>query len=679
LNANDHANGDGELTPAVLYLRMSSDDQEGSIEQQRKEVLAFAEGKYHVVREYVDAGKSGSKDQEKRVAFRRMLLDSARGDFQAVLVWKTSRFARLDSLDASEAKRTLRGNGVCLVSIKEGVIDWNTMTGRIMDALHAELDHAYSASLASDSLRGRLDRLAAGFWPNGSVPYGYHRLYVSRDGQEILMRRTQAFRKPDRWDLRLVVCEEEAAVVRWLFDQITAADRPLRALAQELNARRVPPPAVLGKRQGPGWSPQRVRAILTNPAYVGVGYLGSGRNRHRGKFDLADNVRQAGCCPVLVDPETFERAQAVLAGRGPGRRKPRDGTGALAGVLRCGCCGYGLSTGRENGRLYYYCKSPGNRPGLTGCKKWRVYEDEILPRVCRKLVEVVDGELLQALEARPPVGDRLGDLEMARQQLLRLEKAVEEAAGRYLRAPATLLPQIEASLLAMREELAERTREYRRLAATADESAVSNFTRWWRSVRGSLLLLPTDAGAADADGARVFWDAIRDTAEPAWDALEGPPPADADARYVYAEPAALRGLLCRLGVKATCSWGKAKSIRKKTPGRGRGPSYVLTRMVLTVEGESAPLTSAAAPDANAPDGQSCPGPQSPHDRRPSSPGRRSSRSSGNSGRIEGHTSMKGGSGSRTPPGARSPTPLPCESPSGTTPASTARCGTPRRR
>lgn len=70
-------------TTAVAYYRMSSDDQEDGIEQQRKEVEAFAKRNgYTIVEEYVDEGKSGSKDIEKRFEFARMLSDAK------VATWK---------------------------------------------------------------------------------------------------------------------------------------------------------------------------------------------------------------------------------------------------------------------------------------------------------------------------------------------------------------------------------------------------------------------------------------------------------------------------------------------------------------------------------------------------------------------------------------------------------------
>src|SRR5262249_29255059 len=55
-----------------------------------------------------------------------------------------------------------------------------------------------------------------------------------------------------------------------------------------------------------------------------------------------------------------------------------------------------------------------------------------------------------------------------------------------------------------------------------------------------------------------------------------------EATAVYVEPAALRGLLVRLGVKVECSFRATGTKKKLTPGRGRGPSWVLKRAVLTL-------------------------------------------------------------------------------------------------
>src|SRR5262249_18050035 len=151
---------------------------------------------------------------------------------------------------------------------------WNTLEGRIIDTVRAEMDHAYSRSLASDSLRGRLAALEAGHWPNGSAPYGYLRQYTAPDGRTLVVRRTEAFRKPKGWTLRLVVCEEEAAVVRDVFATLTGRDASLRSVAAALNERGTPSPRALGGGTGTAWNVGAVKAIVTDPAYMGTGYLG---------------------------------------------------------------------------------------------------------------------------------------------------------------------------------------------------------------------------------------------------------------------------------------------------------------------------------------------------------------------------------------------------------------------
>jgi DNA invertase Pin-like site-specific DNA recombinase len=580
--------------PVAAYLRMSSDDQEGSIDQQRREILAFVQGKHRVVAWYVDEGKSASKDQEKRTAFRRMILDSAKGEWQAIVVWKTNRFARLDSQEGAADKRVLRKHGVRLISVKDGVIDWDTMEGRIIDTVRSEMDHHDSVTIASDSLRGRKKRLVEdGCWCNGSVPYAYHRNYIAPDGREVLVQRTQSFRKPAGWLLKLVVCVEEAEVVRWIFEQVTAHDRSLCSIARALNERGVPSPTALGKGTGRCWTVTMLagkRGILSNPAYCGFGYCGAGRTNKRGAFCLADNVRKAGVCPVVVDAATWELAQTILARRSRKKRRPMKGSGALSGVARCAHCGHRMALTHRKGRLAYVCNSQSLRPGKSPCRRWKVWEDELLPKVCGRLVEVVDGELLKALQVETPAADRLSDLDMLRAHMATLEKQTDEAARRYLTAPAHRMPALGQQLDALREELAACEQRLRTLAAANNEGAVSNFVSWWRGVRSSLLLLRVEPGTreeqAAAAAAAAFWSGVREHAEPheapavSWNE-DGDVAGGQDGAFVLAEPAALRSLLTRLGITVTCFFVARDTRTKLTPGRGRGPSYLLQRAVLT--------------------------------------------------------------------------------------------------
>ncbi|MDE6021294.1 MAG: recombinase family protein, partial [Ruminococcus sp.] len=80
---------------AVIYARYSSQNQtEQSIDGQIRECTEFAEkNDYQIIGTYIDRAVSGTS-AEHRVQFQQMITDSAKRQFQAVLVYKLDRFAR---------------------------------------------------------------------------------------------------------------------------------------------------------------------------------------------------------------------------------------------------------------------------------------------------------------------------------------------------------------------------------------------------------------------------------------------------------------------------------------------------------------------------------------------------------------------------------------------------------
>src|SRR4051812_14772392 len=92
-----------EPTPAVVYYRMSSDKQDTSIPQQKKRVDAHFGSRYRIVEVYIDQGKSGSKDTDKRTEFLRMIHDLCEGKHKGkvkyILCFDQSRFGRLGFQD----------------------------------------------------------------------------------------------------------------------------------------------------------------------------------------------------------------------------------------------------------------------------------------------------------------------------------------------------------------------------------------------------------------------------------------------------------------------------------------------------------------------------------------------------------------------------------------------------
>jgi site-specific DNA recombinase len=131
----------------VLYARVSSDKQDTdlSLSAQLKALReCAAKNNYHVAREFVDEAESGRT--AARPAFREMVSLARRTQkpFDAILVWKYSRFARSRE-DSIVYKTMLRKNGVQVVSINEPFED--TPTGRLFEAMIESLDEFYSANL----------------------------------------------------------------------------------------------------------------------------------------------------------------------------------------------------------------------------------------------------------------------------------------------------------------------------------------------------------------------------------------------------------------------------------------------------------------------------------------------------------------------------------------------------
>lgn len=138
-----------KLKPAVGYLRRSTDKQEASIRDQRKAIEEYAaKNGYVIIRWYIDDGISGD-DTENRLDFQRMRQDTPNGDFTFVLCWDQDRFGRFDLLEAGYWIKPFRDAGVALVTLNDGVIDWNSFAGRMMYSMKQEGKHQFLRDLVA--------------------------------------------------------------------------------------------------------------------------------------------------------------------------------------------------------------------------------------------------------------------------------------------------------------------------------------------------------------------------------------------------------------------------------------------------------------------------------------------------------------------------------------------------
>ena len=456
-----------ELIPAAAYLRMSSDDQATSIEQQRKDVKAYAERQgYRIVAWYVDEGLSGSKDTEKRIQFNRLLADCSKNIFKVILCWDHKRFTREEQYDISWAKRTLQKNNILLDYVADGKVDFTTFEGRIKDFLKTEEGHADVRGLTMKMVRGRQDAFDRGECANGQMPMGYARRY-SYGNMVQVVKRTESFRKPRGWKTEVIVDDEEKENILFIFKTFAERDISRRELLMILAEKGIPTPR--GERC---WHDSGLRYLLTNKAYIGISEVG-GDGRKPAQFARLRHGERTDIFPSIIDRELWDAVQRKLARRTRDRTAPKANSySPLCGLVYCGKCnsrmsretakkhagkyvgGSGKTYHRTNETCYlrYKCNTPNKQPG-KGCRGWGVADADLLPRLIELLIAEIDKELLNAL-AITPEQQLVSDIEMREKHRQDLAKEIDKATERYLTAPPNIMPMLEQKITTWQEQLA---------------------------------------------------------------------------------------------------------------------------------------------------------------------------------------------------------------------------------
>ena len=158
------------MKTAVIYARYSCDAQsEQSIEGQMRVCEDYAKkNDIIILGTYVDRAMSGTNDM--RPDFQRMIKDSAKKEWNYVLVYKLDRFSR-NKYEAIIHKNTLKNNGVKVLSAMENIPD--TPEGIILESLLEGMNQYYSAELAQKVKRGMRETRLKGLYQGGFLPIGY--------------------------------------------------------------------------------------------------------------------------------------------------------------------------------------------------------------------------------------------------------------------------------------------------------------------------------------------------------------------------------------------------------------------------------------------------------------------------------------------------------------------------
>ena len=128
-----------------------------------------------------------------------------------------------------------------------------------------------------------------------------------------------------------VINEQEAAIVREVFDLFVNQSIPINDIARRLNVRQIP------TKQGSTWGNRSIRDMLSNCNYIG-------NVRHHVK-DEKRGYSVEGRHEPIIEREVFDTVQKILTNnkKVTPRKKPREGN-YFSGFLICGGCNSKLST-----------------------------------------------------------------------------------------------------------------------------------------------------------------------------------------------------------------------------------------------------------------------------------------------------------------------------------------------
>ena len=320
----------------VIYARYSAGPRQTdqSIEGQLRVCTDFCKQRgLTVIDTYCDRHISGRTDE--RPEFQRLITDAKRKKFEAVVVYKTDRFAR-NKYDSAVYKRELKRNGIQIFYAAEAIPDGPE--GIILESLMEGLAEYYSAELAQKIKRGMHESALKCQSTGSGRPLGYR-----VDEQK-----------------HFQIAPESAQTVQTIFEQYIKGESNA-AICELLNSRG------LRTAQGKPFNKNSINRIIKNRKYIG-------------EYRYHDIVVEGGM-PAIISKDTFNLAQAEMERRRT-RKAPKSPKAEylLAGRLFCGHCKgpmQGVSgTGKSGNKwYYYYC---GNTRGKNKtCDKKQVSRDRL--------------------------------------------------------------------------------------------------------------------------------------------------------------------------------------------------------------------------------------------------------------------------------------------------------------
>ncbi len=304
------------LRRAAEYVRMSTEHQKYSTENQSDAILAYAASQgMEIVQTYADAGKSGLRI-EGREALQRLIRDVEEGtaDFDVILVYDISRWGRFQDADESAYYEYIcRRAGKQVQYCAEQFENDGSPVATIVKGVKRAMAGEYSRELSTKVFAGQCRLIEMGYRQGGAAGYGLRRVLLDEQGQPKaeLKRGEHKSLQTDRVILAPGPAEE-VETVRWIYARFLKQRKSEREIATELNER-----GILTDLDR-AWTRATVHQILTNEKYIGNNVYNRRSFKLKRKHVANEPemwIRADGAFDAIVEQKQFHKVQGIIEER----------------------------------------------------------------------------------------------------------------------------------------------------------------------------------------------------------------------------------------------------------------------------------------------------------------------------------------------------------------------------
>lgn len=341
---------------AALYARVSTDLQkdEETVQNQLSEIKQAIEADGNSLLEsceYIDEGWSGAILERPQLDIMRQ--DAREKKFDILYVYDRGRLARKFVYQEIVIEE-LNNLDIQFKSLHDinGATPEEQLMGSVMGVFHE-----YERLKITERFRiGKLNKVRAGELLGYQAPYGYDYIPIKGKGHEKI-------------NGRFVINEEEARVVKMIFEWIGIECISIKEVIRRLYDQGIPPK----KQMRDTWSNGPLHRMLKNETYIGTHYYYKSesvisrnpmaktqkkyQHRHSMKGSRKTRPRDEWIAvevPKIIEPELFEKAKAQIKSNGRHSQRCKKNPYLFGGLIYC-VCGCTRTGEGQNGHFYYRC------------------------------------------------------------------------------------------------------------------------------------------------------------------------------------------------------------------------------------------------------------------------------------------------------------------------------------